>query len=101
MVAMEKVLKIDSVSPQHLSNSLFYGECGGSRMDIIGWWEQRRFRYNVYVGFVGFVTWWLVLIAGSAAVKPGVDFEEPLAMLFGPFFYGIAANVCYTLDRKS
>ena len=65
-------------------------------MDIIGWWEQRRFRYNVYVGFVGFVTWWLVLIAGSAAVKPGVDFEEPLAMLFGPFFYGIAANVCYT-----
>jgi len=45
---------------------------------------------------VGFVTWWLVLIAGSAAVKPGEDFEEPIMMLIGPVFYGIMANVCYT-----
>ena len=71
-------------------------ETGTSRADIIRWWEQRRLRYNLYVGLVGFVTWWLVLIAGNAAVKPGVDFEEPLAMIFGPLFYGIMANVCYT-----
>ncbi len=45
---------------------------------------------------MGFVTWWLVLIAGSAAVKPGEDFEEPIIMLIGPVFYGIMANVCYT-----
>jgi hypothetical protein len=37
-----------------------------------------------------------VLIAGLAAVKPGVDFEEPLAMIFAPFLYGFLANVCYT-----
>ena len=37
------------------------------------------------------------MIAGSAAVKPGVDFEEPIAMITGPFLYAIAANVCYTL----
>jgi hypothetical protein len=37
------------------------------------------------------------MIAGSAAVKPGVDFEEPIAMIMGQFFYAIAANVCYTL----
>jgi hypothetical protein len=37
------------------------------------------------------------MIAGSAAVKPGVDFEEPLAMIFGPFVYAFMANVCYTL----
>ena len=67
-----------------------------SRMDIIGWWEQRRLRFNAYVGLVGFVTWWLVLIAGSAAVKPGVDFEEPFGMILGPLLYGIMANVCYT-----
>lgn len=38
-------------------------------------------RFNLYIGTVGTVTWFLVLIAGSAAVKPGVDFEEPVAML--------------------
>lgn len=42
------------------------------------------------------MTWLLVLFAGSAAVKLGEDFEEPLMMLFGPFLYGIAANVFYT-----
>jgi hypothetical protein len=67
------------------------------RRDIIRWWEERRTRYNVMVGLVGFVTWWLVLIAGSAAVKPGVDFEEPLAMIMGPVIYCIMANLCYTL----
>jgi len=36
------------------------------------------------------------MIAGSAAVKPGVDFEEPIVMVIGPFFYAILANVCYS-----
>ena len=68
----------------------------GTRKEIIGWWEARRFRFNLYVGMVGAVTWLLVLVAGSAAVKPGVDFEEPVAMLIGPFIYGLLANICYT-----
>jgi hypothetical protein len=63
----------------------------------VHWWEARRLRFNLYVGAIGVVTWFLVLIAGSAAVKPGVDFEEPLAMIFGPFVYAFMANVCYTL----
>jgi hypothetical protein len=67
-----------------------------TRRQVIRWWESRRFRYNVYVGSVGVLTWFLVLIAGSAAVKPGVDFEEPLAMMIGPFVYGFFANVCYS-----
>jgi hypothetical protein len=67
-----------------------------TRRDIIRWWEARRFRFNVLVGAVGIATWLLVMFAGSAAVKPGKDFEEPLAMLFGPFLYGAMANVCYT-----
>lgn len=66
------------------------------RSKILGWWERRRLFFNLYVGLVGIVTWLLVLFAGSAAVKPGVDFEEPLAMIFGPFVYGIAANICYS-----
>jgi hypothetical protein len=67
-----------------------------TRREIITWWEARRFRFNLYVGIVGAVTWLLVIIAGSAAVKPGVDFEEPLAMIFGPFVYAFLANICFT-----
>ena len=37
------------------------------------------------------------MIAGSAAVKPGEDFEEPFAMLIGTAIYVAMANVCYTL----
>ena len=67
------------------------------RYGVVRWWESRRLRFNLYVGAVGLVTWFLVMIAGSAAVKPGVDFEEPIAMIFGPFVYAFMANLCYTL----
>jgi hypothetical protein len=68
-----------------------------TRANIVRWWEARRLRYNLYVGAVGILTWFLVWIAGSAAVKPGVDFEEPIAMIFGPIIYACIANACYTL----
>ena len=68
-----------------------------TRRDIVRWWESRRLGFNLYVGAVGLVTWFLVLIAGSAAVKPGADFEEPIAMILGPFVYAFMANLCYTL----
>lgn len=68
-----------------------------TRAEIICWWEGKRLRFNILVGLVGTASWFLVWIAGSAAVQPGVDFEEPLAMIFGPFIYGIMANLCYTL----
>ena len=67
-----------------------------TRREIIAWWEARRFRFNLYVGAVGAASWILVLVAGSAAVKPGVDFEEPIMMIIGPFIYGFVANICYT-----
>ena len=67
------------------------------RTDIVRWWEARRLNFNVYVGVVGVITWLLLLIAGSAAVKPGEDFEEPFAMIFGPAIYAFIANACYTL----
>ena len=68
-----------------------------TRAEIVRWWEGRRLRFNMFVGVVGLITWFLVLIAGSAAVKPGVDFEEPIAMIFGPLIYAFLANACYTL----
>ncbi len=41
-------------------------------------------------------SWILVLVAGSAAVEPDVDFEEPLVMIYGPVLYVIFANLAYT-----
>ena len=38
----------------------------------------------------------LVLVAGSAAVKPGTDFVEPLGLILFPVVFGIASNLCYT-----
>ena len=78
-------------------NWLFEQIDHAKRSEILRWWERRRLFFNLYVGLVGILAWFLVLIAGSAAVKPGVDFEEPMAMLFGPIVYGIMANVCYSL----
>jgi hypothetical protein len=67
-----------------------------TRRDIIRWWEGRH-TYNAVILAVGFASWLLVMTAGSAAVKPGEDFEEPLAMLTGTVVYVVMANVCYTL----
>ena len=41
-------------------------------------------------------TWLIVMFAGSAAVRPGVDFEEPVVMIFGALLYGILANIAST-----
>jgi hypothetical protein len=74
----------------------FHGSAGSSKGDIWQWWRERRFRYNRDLFFVGVGTWLFVLCAGSAAVKPGVDFEEPIMMVVGPLFYAIFANLAYT-----
>jgi hypothetical protein len=74
-------------------------QCDGnpfSRRAIVLWWETRRIRYNLMVGLSGISSIVLILVAGSAAVKPGADFEEPIGLVFGPIVFGIMANVCYT-----
>jgi len=78
------------------SDWYFHGSAGSSKSDIWRWWRERRFRYNRDLFFVGVGTWLLVLLAGSAAVKPGVDFEEPIMMIIGPLFYAIFANLAFT-----
>jgi len=78
------------------SDWYFHGSAGSSKSDIWKWWRARRFRYNRDLFFVGLGTWLLVLFAGSAAVKPGVDFEEPIMMVISPPLYAIFANLAYT-----
>lgn len=76
---------------------LFESNSGLTRREVFRWWEARRLTYNFLVGIIGIATWLSVMIAGSAAVKPGEDFEEPLAMIIGPFVYAFFANLCYSL----
>ncbi len=68
-----------------------------TRGNIIRWREARRYHFNAFVLAIGFASWLLVMTAGSSAVKPGQDFVEPLAMLYGSVIYIVMANACYTL----
>jgi hypothetical protein len=68
-----------------------------TRGEIIRWWEARRHTYNGVLLAVGFVSLVLVIVAGSAAVKPGEDFGEPWGIIIGTAIYLGMANICYTL----
>jgi len=62
-----------------------------TRGGIIRWWEARRFSLTLLsklsASHFGFSSCLLVLPALSRAY-----FEEPLAMLFGPFIYAVLAS---------
>jgi hypothetical protein len=75
---------------------LFDGPSGQDRQGVRQWWQQRRLRYNRDLLLVGIMSWVLVLVVGSATVRPGEDFEEPLLMIFGPLLYAGFANAAYT-----
>ena len=67
---------------------------------IIGWWESRRFLYNVCVGSAGVFTCIIALIMAVIVESTGrepIFPDPPLFALFGIIMYGIGANVCYTL----
>jgi hypothetical protein len=68
-----------------------------TRGDIIRWWEARRYTFNAFVLAVGFASWLLVMIAGSAAVETGEDFVEPFVLFSTAGIYVAVLNVCYTL----
>jgi len=73
---------------------LFEGAEGATRGEVFRWWERRRLHFNLYVALVGIARWILVAVAGSASVKPGVGFEEPLAMISRPSLFVCMANLC-------
>lgn len=65
-----------------------------SVFQVIVWWEIRRIPYNLFIGFVGFISLILFFIFADATNKipAGDDFVEPMAIFFAPF----AINFCYT-----
>jgi hypothetical protein len=70
--------------------------------DVIVWWEKRRLAFNVVVGVSGLVS--LVIAVTFLGLPPRVsvtsfwDYPIPAAGVFVEVvFFGIMANLCYTL----
>lgn len=59
---------------------------------IIGWWEKRRLPYNVIVGATGLVT----MSVGAVAAML-VATLQPVDLFRGAIWWGVMANLCYTL----
>jgi hypothetical protein len=58
-----------------------------SFVDVIAWWESRRFAYNVIVGLTGLCV---------LAVLRQIQFASMGSLVEASIAYGIAANICYT-----
>ncbi len=73
--------------------------CAGD-VEVILWWESRRFFFNYVVGLAGILTCILCLICAFTSepiVGEAIGLPDgPLLGVFGIFFYGILANVFYT-----
>ncbi|MEZ4686473.1 MAG: hypothetical protein R3B47_10525 [Bacteroidia bacterium] len=63
--------------------------------DIVRWWEKRRIRFNLAVGITGLFAL-LLFTSYMFFYSPGLAFY-----VFGILFYGIIANVFYTLGWAS
>jgi hypothetical protein len=65
--------------------------------DAIVWWEIRRVPYNAALAILGIITISALLWIGSHLFASGEGVDEPLGLIVGAVFYGLAANVFYTL----
>jgi hypothetical protein len=69
-------------------------------LDVLRWWESRRFFFNLVVGFAGITTCVLLIvcafvsepIVGEAIGLP----DGPLFGIFAIFAYALFANIFYT-----
>ncbi|HEY3332677.1 MAG TPA: hypothetical protein VGK19_21780 [Capsulimonadaceae bacterium] len=61
-------------------------------LSIIGWWELRRFVYNIIVavaGSAGIVVYYFFIHCANG-LAPGDDLIEPFALMAAPFLVNIA-----------
>lgn len=65
--------------------------------DAIIWWEIRRIPFNIILFVVGLLAIIIAVIIGDNFVEPGEDVIEPALMIVGSIFYGVIANICYTM----
>ena len=62
--------------------------------DAVAWWEIRRIPFNLLILALGLLSGFIVVLIGSHAFKPDLDFGSPFVVVA---MYAVAANVCYTL----
>ena len=65
-------------------------------LEVIAWWELRRFPFNVVVGVSGVIAC-ILIVSFSLAVGTvcGIP-DPPIVALLGIFAFGVMANACYT-----
>lgn len=74
--------------PRNCMAGLFHVPEGPrTAISIVGWWEARRFTYNVVVGAAGIAT---CMLLNCLAL---LTFES---LVLGVLAWGICANICYT-----
>ena len=82
-----------------LQRLLFEPTLVRSPLNVVQWWERRRFSYNVIVGLTGLATLVyvngleLLLGHGMLIPRPGPDGPQQVWAIVA---YGVLANVCYT-----
>ena len=59
---------------------------------MIGWWEKRRLPYNLIVGAIG-----LVPLTVGVLFTTLVASLQPVDMFRAAIWWGVIANLCYTL----
>lgn len=74
-----------------------YGRFMSPALEVVLWWERRRFPFNLAVLAAGIVSGLTVLLVGARLVHPGEDVIEPVAVFAGIAVYAIVANACYCL----
>jgi len=77
-----------------LMQSVFFPPADERRttLSMLGWWEKRRFSYNVVVGTSGLFA--LAVMKLISIIPPGLPMAGPPWQ--GVVLFGVAANVCYT-----
>ncbi len=69
-------------------------------LQIILWWEARRFFFNLIVGVAGLITIFVMLFSAMVAEKlvgePIGWPDPPFVAIIGVILCGVGANVCYT-----
>lgn len=75
-----------------LAEFLFPAPAERGALNIIGWWEARRLRYNLVVGGAGIFSLGVVslLSALPPSAPPGAG--PPIVLVI---VYGLLANLCY------
>jgi hypothetical protein len=68
---------------------------------VLRWWETRRPLYNAAVGTAGLFTLGVVAALSRLPPGPAGGPADPAGIVGGVLFYGVLANLCYSLGAPA